>query len=159
MSGPFDALELNAGYIPTFHHFWKRWAREYLHTLQQKSKWTRKTTNLKEGDMVFILDSTLMRQRRWPLGIVTLVHPGADEFVRTATIRTASGIYDRPITKLALLSISQPHLSTERCRTSGVGRVYDHVVQKRDRRDVYAKHRAWRERSAALSPRSPRIGR
>ena len=96
-----------------FHHFWERWAREYLHTLQQRLKWTRKTTNLKEGDMVFILDSTLMRQHRWPLGTVTSVHPGADGFVRTATIRTASGIYDRPITKLALLPISQSQSSTE----------------------------------------------
>ena len=88
-------------------------AREYLHTLQQRSKWTRKTTNLKEGDMVFILDPTLMRQHRWLLGTVTSVHPGADGFVRTATIRIASGIYDRPITKPALLPISQSQSSTE----------------------------------------------
>lgn len=35
---------------------WKRWNIEYLHTLQQRSKWTTPSENLKVGDLVLILE-------------------------------------------------------------------------------------------------------
>ena len=89
-----------------YRHFWIRWSREYLHTLQQLTKWQRLKANLKEDDLVLILGSTILQRGRWPLGSVLAVHPGKDGLVRAATIRAASGTYTRPVTKLTLLPIS-----------------------------------------------------
>ena len=88
-----------------YHHFWVRWSREYLHTLQQRAKWTRSRINLKKDDLVLVLDTSLLRGDRWPLGRITAVFSGPDGLVRVATVRTAFGTYDRPITKLAILPV------------------------------------------------------
>lgn len=62
-------------------HFWRRWSRDYLNTLQQRSKWTRPSSNLRVGDVVIIIDPSLIGPRgRWPL-------------VRVVTIKTQSGTY------------------------------------------------------------------
>ncbi len=54
------------------------------------------------GDLVIVHeDSPLVK--RWPLVRIVKAHPGKDNIVRVATIRTKDGIYTRPITKLALL--------------------------------------------------------
>ena len=48
-------------------HFWARWSREYLNTLQQRIKWTRPQENLTPGDLVIILDLSLLRPNgQWP---------------------------------------------------------------------------------------------
>ena len=88
-----------------YHHFWTRWSRDYLHTLQQRSKWTRSRTNLRKDDLVLILDASLLHGNRWPMGRVTTVHPGPEGLVRVATIKTAYGTYDWPITKLAIIPV------------------------------------------------------
>jgi len=44
---------------------------------------------------------------KWVLGRVQEVIPGADKVIRTAIIRTASGEYKRPATKLCILPIEQ----------------------------------------------------
>ena len=83
-----------------YHQFWLRWSREYLHTLQQRGKWTRRTVNLKENDLVLIFDPSL------PLGRAISVFSGSDGLVRAASVRTASGEYTRPITKLSILPVN-----------------------------------------------------
>ena len=86
--------------------FWTRWSREYLHTLQQRQKWTRRRPNLEVDDLVIVVDPPLLRpDGRWPLGRITSVHPGADDLVRVATVRTATGTYTRPVTKLVRLPV------------------------------------------------------
>ena len=40
---------------------------------------------------------------RWPLAKVIQVHPGKDGLVHVATVKTTTGIYKRPVAKLALL--------------------------------------------------------
>ena len=40
---------------------------------------------------------------KWPLARVIKVHPGKDNLVRVATVRTDAGVYTRPVVKLALL--------------------------------------------------------
>lgn len=90
-------------------HFWSRWSKEYLHTLQQRPKWHRPSPNLSIGDVVIIIDPALMRDNgKWPVGRVVNVHPGTDGRVRVATVRTAYGTYTRPIVKLAQLPTTQP---------------------------------------------------
>ena len=86
-----------------YHQFWLRWSREYLHTLQQRDKWTRRTVNLKQNDLVLFLDTSLLHRNRWPLGRTVSVFPGPDGCVRAAAIRTACGEYTRPVTKLCIL--------------------------------------------------------
>ena len=84
------------------HHFWRRWSKEYLGTLQQRTKWQRTKPNLQPEDIV-ILKSDKVFSCHWPLARIIAVHPGQDGRVRVATIRTATGVYKRPTAKLALL--------------------------------------------------------
>ena len=49
--------------------FWKRWVREYIPTLQQRQKWFTPKRNLKENDIVLIVDKPLPRGA-WRLGRV-----------------------------------------------------------------------------------------
>ncbi|XP_011170487.1 uncharacterized protein LOC105203399 [Solenopsis invicta] len=85
--------------------FWKRWHEEYLHQLQQRSKWTRERINLTPGTMVLVRDE-LLPPAKWPLGRITQVFPGPDGCVRVATIRTAATELKRPVTKLCPLPIA-----------------------------------------------------
>jgi hypothetical protein len=39
--------------------FWKRWVKEYLHTLQPRGKWKKETPNPQVGDIVLVLDDNL----------------------------------------------------------------------------------------------------
>ena len=87
-------------------HFWKRWSTEYLSTLRRYTKWHRQTRNLQVGDIVLLQESNLV-PTRWPLGKVVEVCPGGDGFVRVVKVKTQSGIYKRPISKVAVLIPSE----------------------------------------------------
>ncbi|XP_054259356.1 uncharacterized protein LOC128984099 [Macrosteles quadrilineatus] len=77
---------------------WKRWQLEYLHTLQQRSKWTHKTENIKVGDLVLIHSSS--PPLSWPLARVTQLHPGTDGQVRVVDLKTQHGYLTRPVVKV-----------------------------------------------------------
>lgn len=85
--------------------FWKRWSLEYMHTLQQKSKWCKDHTNVCVGTLVLIVDEQT-RPALWKLGRIEALHPGADDICRVVTVRTATGCYQRPVVKLCPLPIS-----------------------------------------------------
>ena len=40
---------------------------------------------------------------KWPLAKVIATHPGNDGLTRVVTVRTPSGEYKRPVTKIAVL--------------------------------------------------------
>ena len=82
--------------------FWKRWLKEYLPTLQERTKWTKPRRCLATGDLVLIADDNIHRGK-WPLARVTEVFVGKDENVRAAKVKTATTILTRPITKLCFL--------------------------------------------------------
>ena len=82
--------------------FWRRWVREYLPLLQTRQKWVEKRRNLKVGDLVLVVDTGVQRGD-WPLGRIEEVHAGADRLVRSVTVRTAAGVYERPISKICFL--------------------------------------------------------
>ena len=48
------------------------------------------------------VDSNAVRGN-WTIGRVTEVHPGKDGKVRNVTVKTQSGQYSRPITKIAVI--------------------------------------------------------
>lgn len=82
--------------------FWQRWKDEYLNLMQKRVKWYKPKENLKIGDMVIIMAENVP-PISWLLGRVTQVNKGQDGYVRTATIRTQSSSYERPIQKLCVL--------------------------------------------------------
>ncbi|XP_017485152.1 PREDICTED: uncharacterized protein LOC108373725 [Rhagoletis zephyria] len=85
--------------------FWKRWVAEYLPTLTRRVKWCHPMRSLKEGDLVFICDPTVSR-KDWRRGLVEKVFTGSDGEVRRANVRTATGLTQRPTSRLAILDVS-----------------------------------------------------
>ena len=82
--------------------FWKRWTTEYLHTLQSRTKWQHQKPNLQVDDIVIVKPDSHFHCH-WPTAKIISTHPGADGIVRVVTLKTASGIYKRPVTKISLL--------------------------------------------------------
>ncbi|XP_076686840.1 uncharacterized protein LOC143378765 [Andrena cerasifolii] len=69
--------------------FWKRWATEYLQSLQARNKWTHQHPQPHVGDLCLI-KSELSSPARWPLARVTKLHAGADGMTRTRPLRSRS---------------------------------------------------------------------
>lgn len=84
--------------------FWRRWSDEYVTTLQKRSKWTNEPTLLRNGLLVILKEDNLPPQA-WKLGRIIDTHPGKDGVTRVVTVRTSSGAYRRPTTKIAILPI------------------------------------------------------
>ena len=84
-------------------HFWTRWSKEYLNSLQARTKWQTATTNLQVDDIVAIRPRKKFNTSHWPLGKVIKILPGKDSQVRVVEIKTATGILQRAVTQLSLL--------------------------------------------------------
>ena len=84
-------------------HFWQRWSTEYLATLSRVNKWRQSSPNVRVGDIVIIKDDALITPSKWPLAKIIETHPGKDKHVRVVTVKTANGVYKRPITKIVPL--------------------------------------------------------
>ena len=82
--------------------FWSRWRKEYLHSLQQRTKWNQPKRNFKVGDIVLVIDERMPRNV-WPLARITNVLSDSSGFVRSARVKTMSSTLDRPIAKLILV--------------------------------------------------------
>eukprot|EP00102_Acyrthosiphon_pisum_P010921 XP_008179430.1 PREDICTED: uncharacterized protein LOC103308201 [Acyrthosiphon pisum] len=86
--------------------FWKRWAQEYLNTLQGRQKWTAIQDSLKVDDLV-IVEAPSQPPSVWRMGRITAVHPGPDETVRVVTIKTQDGEIKRPVVKVVKLPTNE----------------------------------------------------
>lgn len=86
--------------------FWKRWSSEYLHQLQQRTKWKSSQSNLMINDLVLLKDDQ-QPATRWKLGRIVETHAGKDELVRVATVKCENATYKRPIVKLCKLPIEE----------------------------------------------------
>ncbi|XP_043226266.1 uncharacterized protein LOC122383664 [Amphibalanus amphitrite] len=82
--------------------FWRRWLREYVPTLAQRTKWTSDVRNLRVGDLVLLAGDDTPKGL-WPLARVAQVYPGPDGRVRSVDIVTARGRLRRPASKVCLL--------------------------------------------------------
>ena len=82
--------------------FWKRWTKEYLPLLRQRSGKIEPRRNFKKGDLVIITNEDVPRNQ-WKLGRVVHAEPGDDGLVRQVKVRTAQKVYARPVTKLCFL--------------------------------------------------------
>jgi hypothetical protein len=84
--------------------FWTRWIRHYLPVLTKRTKWFEDEEEVKINDIVILIDDTAPRNA-WRRGKVTSVHPGVDCKVRSVTVKTATGEYKRPVTKVAVIPV------------------------------------------------------
>lgn len=82
--------------------FWKRWKKEYLHTLQQRDKWNTPQQSPAVGSLVVIKNESTS-PLVWSLARIVQLYPGADGTPRIAQVRTATGLLERPLTKLCPL--------------------------------------------------------
>ncbi|XP_041564840.1 uncharacterized protein LOC121467484 [Drosophila elegans] len=72
-------------------NFWKRWSREYLSLLQERSEWRIKTSNIQIGRVVLLQEDNLPPMKG-QLGCIHEVIPGKNGVVREAVVRTATGL-------------------------------------------------------------------
>ena len=92
--------------------FWYRYRREYLPTLQRRTKWQKVRKNIKPGDVVLITDQAAPRND-WCTALVKSVKLSQDNMVRSCTVELLKNKYDskgfdkitldRPVSKLVLL--------------------------------------------------------
>ncbi|XP_055903410.1 uncharacterized protein LOC129939426 [Eupeodes corollae] len=90
---------------------WKRFITEYLPELTLRSKWYDPVQPLKIGDIVVLIDKDLPRNN-YPKGRIIAVKTSSDGQVRSATIQTSNGIFERPTVKLALLQLYNKETTT-----------------------------------------------
>ena len=83
-------------------HLWQRWSSDYLNSFRHITKWCKCSPNLRVGDIVILREDN-MTPSKWPLGRVVSVYTGQDGLVRVVSVKTATGTYRRPITKVVLL--------------------------------------------------------
>ncbi|GFW94194.1 integrase catalytic domain-containing protein [Trichonephila clavipes] len=81
---------------------WKKWST--LNTLQQREKWMIEKDNVMCGTMVIVKED-FTPVCNWLLGCVIDVCHGSDGKVRTVRIKTKTGEFKRPITKICILPI------------------------------------------------------
>ena len=80
--------------------FWKQWIKEYLPLLQKRMKWSEFRRNVEAGDLVLVVDDSTPRCP-WPLGKVLEIYPNKDDgLMPVVQVKTKSGTFLRPITKL-----------------------------------------------------------
>ena len=79
---------------------WSRWIKEYVPTLNRRSKWqTPAEQHLKTGDLVWIAEETNPRGY-YPIARIVELRYGSDSVARSAVLRTSTGSLVRPLVKL-----------------------------------------------------------
>ncbi|XP_071576350.1 uncharacterized protein [Temnothorax nylanderi] len=79
--------------------FWRRWHDEYLHTLQQRSRWLKSAPAIPKDTLV-LLKSENTPPLQWRRGRIVELCPGRDGVPRVATVRTTDGVLTRHLVKL-----------------------------------------------------------
>ncbi|KAM8718736.1 hypothetical protein ACLKA7_001449 [Drosophila subpalustris] len=67
-----------------------------------RHKWKTVNANIKE-DMLVLIKEDNIPVMNWPIRRIVKTYPGQDNHVRVVDVKTASGIFKRPITRLAPL--------------------------------------------------------
>ncbi|XP_074031889.1 uncharacterized protein [Leptinotarsa decemlineata] len=84
--------------------FWSRWIKEYLPTLSKRAKWIKDDEPVAVGYVVVIADSHLPRNT-WPLGRITAVFPRKDNVTRVLEVKTSTGVFKCPATKICRVDV------------------------------------------------------
>lgn len=91
-------------------HFWRRWQKEYISELQQRTKWRVNHAKLNVGDLVLLHEDNVP-PLSWRLGRVARLFPGPDGIYRVADVNTIRGCVRRPLTRLCPLPSEEELLS------------------------------------------------
>jgi hypothetical protein len=68
--------------------FWARWRKEFLPYLNTRGKWYHPRRNMKEGDVVLLMDPG---------------DPGKDGLIRVVKVKVGKSICERPVHRLCPL--------------------------------------------------------
>eukprot|EP00794_Sanderia_malayensis_P018503 gene18503-20361_t len=88
--------------------FWKRWIRDVFPSLIPQKKWHVDKCNVQPDDIVIVADSNAIRGK-WKIGRIVETFPGSDGSVRNVKVKTATGLYSPPITKVAVICPAESH--------------------------------------------------
>lgn len=105
-----DMTNTKVNHVKRYHHvqrlfqnMWQRWSHDYLHQLQQRTKWRfDKQPEVQIGNLVILREDNVP-PTHWILGRITQIHPGLDGKVRVVTVKTRSGLLKRSTAKVCLL--------------------------------------------------------
>ncbi|XP_053686353.1 uncharacterized protein LOC128735899 [Sabethes cyaneus] len=111
---------------------WKRWIREYLLSINQRTKWIDESRPLKVGDLVYVIEGT--SRKSWVRGIVEETIVSSDGRIRQAWVRTHSGVFKRATVKLAVMEIDDSNAGPDLhpTRVTGEGYVGDDIPEQID---------------------------
>ena len=84
--------------------FWRAWRRDYLTLLHDRQKWRKTRDDLREGELVLLVDEQT-RRGEWKLGRIQKIER-TSEHARRAWVKRADGkLVERDRTKLILLEV------------------------------------------------------
>lgn len=85
--------------------FWKRWSKEYVTQMQQRTKWKTTMDNheVQLGKLVLIRDDNMLLLK-WRIGRICEVHPSSDGLIRIVSLKTG-GIIQCSLSKICVLPI------------------------------------------------------
>ena len=84
------------------NEFWTRWRKEYLQSLQKRSKWQHAKRNFMVDDIVLLKDEPLHRGD-WKLARIVTTIKDKDGDVRSVKLITQHKVLERPISKIVLI--------------------------------------------------------
>ncbi|XP_067668344.1 uncharacterized protein [Haliotis asinina] len=82
-------------------HFWSRWMKEWIPSLNRRRKWF---THLKVNDIVLVISPNTPRGH-WPMGRIIQTYPGKDGHTRVVDIQIGQTVVTRPVTKVCSLEM------------------------------------------------------
>ena len=96
----FDHRKHYARALSYANVIWSRWIKEYVPTLNRRSKWqTPAEQHLKTGDLVWIVEEANPRGY-YPTARIVELRYGSDSVARSAVLRTSTSSLVRPLVKL-----------------------------------------------------------
>lgn len=107
-----DLTEIKMNRLSKYEHvckvsqiFWRKWSKEYLHHLQQRTKWRFKRESAAVVGALVLLFEDNTPPLCWPMGRILQLHPGKDNLVSVVSVKTNNGVVKRAISKVCLLPI------------------------------------------------------
>ena len=87
--------------------FWRRWSKEYVALMQQRTKWKSSVRNdeIEIGKLALICDENLPTLK-WRTGRIYETHPGSDGLIRVVSLKTTGGIIQRSLPKICILPVN-----------------------------------------------------
>lgn len=116
--GKFDESQLllrkNWRIAQTYaERFWNIWSKNYLPSINRRSKWFGASPQIKIDDVVYYGDYD-GPGRNYVMGRVSKLYQGDDGKVRVVDLKTSDGVIRRPVAKLAVLDVGSRE-ETESC--------------------------------------------